>query len=188
MTEATQRSEEEKRQAVTFAARFEYQAQDFFIAGTGEPWTGDPFDLPSGVEPVLKSTRRRWEYWRAVLQPGWTDAQVDQYQAKHWCGGFALYCLHQAGLALGVPWLDGLGFCEPQRLPRVKVPQPGDVAWFLKNQHYAIVEAVRGNVVDTIDGNQGITPARPSIKLHSGRPLSSVAVFYSIQPFLDAAP
>lgn len=188
MTTEHPRSNEEKRQAAIFAARFEYQRQSFWLTQS-QAWAGDPFDLPPGVEPLMPE-RRRWEYWRSALPPAWTDRQVDAYQYKHWCGGFVLRNLHEAGLALGVYWLDGLGFCEPCHLPRVNVPQPGDVAWFVKNSHYAMVESVSadGKRFDSIDGNQGLTLARPSIKLHRGRLLSSVAVFYSIEPFLKDAP
>jgi len=178
-----ERTPEEKRQAVVFAARFRYSQQNFHIKGTDELWTGDPFNLPQGVEPNMPE-RGRWEIWRNACPPEWTDAQVDAYQFKHWCGAFALVCLHDAQLALDVHWRDGLGFCEPHHLPHTKTPQPGDIAWFLKNQHYAVVEAVRGNVFDSIDGNQGATMQHPSIKPHVGRELSSVAVFYSIEPFL----
>lgn len=177
------RTPDEKRQAVVFSARFRYTQQTFRIRGSSEIWTGDPFDLPQGVEPSM-SQRDRWDIWRNACSPEWTDAQVDQYQFKHWCGAFALVCLHDAQLALGVHWKDAVGFCEPQRLEHVKIPQPGDIAWFLKNQHYAIVESVRGNLFDSIDGNQGATLQAPSIKLHTGRELSSVAVFYSIGKFL----
>ena len=111
---------------------------------------------------------------------------IDAYQFKHWCGGFALQCLKDAGLALDVYWRDGLGFVEPQGLRRVTVPQPGDVAWFVANSHYAVVERVRGNMFDSIDGNQGKTLQHPAIGLRS-RPLSSAKVFYSIESLLEAA-
>lgn len=179
-------SGEELRDAVLFHARFEYQAQTFRIAGSNELWSGDVFNLPKGVEPVMP-VRRRWEYWRAVLPTHWTDAQVDQYQFKHWCGGFTLFCLHAAGLAAGVHWRDGLGYVEPQRLPRVTVPRPGDIAYYERNSHYALVERVRGNVFDSIDGNQGKTLGEPSINCYTGRALIAPKFFYSIQPFIDQA-
>lgn len=173
---------EEKRQSVVFAARHRYTQQTFKIDGTSELWTGDPFNLPHGVEPEM-AQRQRWDIWREVLPQNWTDAQVDTYQFKHWCGGFALACLKDADLAPDVVWIDSLGFCEPQGLNRVKIPEPGDIAWFKENQHYAVVERVLGNMFDSIDGNQGKTLARPCIKLRS-RLLSTAAVFYSIEKFL----
>lgn len=186
MSDEKPRTVEEQRQAVIFSARYEYAAQEFWLGSPGmvERWTGDPFDLPPHVEPVM-GERRRWEYWREVLPHEWTDAQVDAYQFKHWCGGFALFNLHMAGLALDVTWKDSVGFCEPQHLTHTKAPEPGDIAWFTHNSHYAIVEAVRGNLFDSIDGNQGLVMSRPSIKLHTGRPLTAAAVFYSISKFLE---
>lgn len=127
--------------------------------------------------------RARWDLWRYVLPPEWSDAQVDAYQFKHWCGAFALACLKDSELAPDIYWRDAVGFVEPHGFGRVKVPQPGDVAWFKANQHYAVVERVRGNMFDSIDGNQGKTLAAPSIKLRS-RLLSTAAAFYSIEKLL----
>ncbi len=187
------RTAEEKRQAVVFNGLFEYQAQRFIDHGVPahpETFLGDVMaHLPPGVEPELNTQRRRWEYWRAVCPPPWTDAQVDQYQYKHWCGAFTLYCLKQAGLALEIFWKDGIGYVEPHHLAHVRIPQPGDVAYFEHNSHYAIVESVRqlptGAVVfDSIDGNQGKTLATPSIKRYSSRAVESVKAFYSIESLL----
>jgi hypothetical protein len=188
------RTAEEKRQAVVFAALFEYQAQRFRLGPEhpSEFFHGDVMQkLTAGVEPELNTERRRWEYWRAVLPPSWTDAQVDQYQYKHWCGAFTLYCLNRAGLALGIFWADGIGYIEPHHFQKVRRPEPGDVAYFDKNSHYAIVEAVRDTpsgavVFDSIDGNQGKTLAAPSIKRYSSRAIESVAAFYSIESLLGA--
>jgi hypothetical protein len=187
------RTAEEKRQAVVFAALFEYQAQRFIdhhVPAHPETFQGDVMGhLPAGVEPELNAERRRWEYWRAVCSPSWTDPQIDQYQYKHWCGAFTLFCLKQAGLAQSIFWRDGIGYVEPNRFDKVKIPQPGDVAYFAKNSHYAIVENVRtlpsGAVVfDSIDGNQGKTLATPSIKRYSSRAVENVAAFYSIESLL----
>jgi hypothetical protein len=183
------RSDEEKRQAGVFAARFSYQSQRFMLGG--EEWQGDVMGpLPKGVEPEL-TPQYRLELWRRVLPASWSDAQVAQYQFKHWCGGQTLDWLHCAGLALGVHWIDGLGYCEPQRLARVKIPSPCDIAHYTGNQHYALVEQVHhtstGVFVDTIDGNQGRSLAKPSIKMHKGRRLESAYCYYSIDKFLREA-
>ncbi len=187
------RTAEEKRQAVVFSALFEYQAQRFVdhtVPAHPEAFAGDPMaKLPAGVEPELNTQRRRWEYWRAVCPSTWSDAQVDAYQYKHWCGAFTLFCLKQAGLALDIFWKDAVGYVEPHHLKHVRIPEPGDVAFFTHNSHYAVVEAVRqlpsGAVVfDSVDGNQGKTLATPSIKRYSGRAVESVAAFYSIGSLL----
>ncbi len=188
------RTPEEKRQAVVFALLFEYQAQRFNDRREGSvvAYSGDVMQkLPVGVEPELNTERRRWEYWRAVLPPDWSDAQVDQYQFKHWCGALTLFGLKQANLAPEIFWKDALGYVEPHHFPRVKIPAPGDVAFFARNSHYAIVEAVHtspmgGVFFDSIDGNQGKTLASPSIKRYSSRAVESVAAFYSISHLLEA--
>lgn len=170
---------------MVFAARYRYQDQVFYFANGSEIYTGDPFDtLPKGVEPRM-DPRARWEIWRGALSDDWSDAQIDGYQYKHWCGAFSLVCLHDAELALDVFWKDGLGYVEPQKLTRVSTPEPGDIAFFDHNSHYAIVEKVRGNLFDSIDGNQGLTLAHPSIKLHT-RELKSARAFYSISKLLGA--
>ena len=101
----------------------------------------------------------------------------------HWCGVFALWVLHQAGLARNVKWdlSTGKGFLY--RLPMTKNPKPGDLAYFHNLQHHAIVERVDGNFLYTIDGNSG----NPSKVRQNRRPISSAAAFYSIEPFLNAA-
>ena len=182
-----EQTEEEKRESVLFHARFEYSQQLFHVDGTSELYQGDPFTLPPHVSPLLPQ-RRRWEYWREVLPRHWTDVQIDAYQYKHWCGAFSLFCLHKAGLGLEIFWRDGLGYVEPNHFPHVRIPKPGDVAYFAHNSHYALVERVRGNLFDTIDGNQGLTLQAPSIKCHAGRDLTSAAAFYSISPLLVTPP
>lgn len=126
---------------------------------------------------------------RAELGPGdvetyWRDAVQDSKWpgGLAWCGIFCLWALHQAGLAKSVKWKLGYGFLEVQRLPKTHQPLPGDVAYFDKPfQHHAIVESYEQGVLETIDGNQPDVRARTRSPNHG-------AVFYSIQPFLDAEP
>ncbi len=191
----SQRTDEEKRQAVLFAALYEYQAQRFFARDPHGKRVEIPMphgditdDLPPGVEPELQSTRRRWEYWRSVLPPNWSDAQVDAYQLKHWCGAFTLFSLKESGLAPDAYWLDGVGYCFPQGLKIVTAPQPGDIAWFQRNSHYALVHSVyhESGTFVSIDGNQGLTLSSPSIKIRR-RPIKSAYYFFSIAKFLEQA-
>ncbi len=208
---------DELRQAVVFAARFEFYDQDFIRRGKN----GKPIETKHGADlsriaslspgeidwdqwtPVVNVIRRR-EYWRRVLPSSWTNAQVDQYaKSKAWCGGFALWCLREAGLAAGVSWIDQVGFlaknCRAVRLGKGEAPKPGDVAFFKAKQHHAVVEAVRPVFVtmpdgsdetpafdmtesefDSIDGNQ------PAIELRTQRPFFAAYAFYSIEPLLVA--
>lgn len=114
------------------------------------------------------------KYWGEVLPsaPGFKG---------DWCGGFALWAVHQAKLAQGVNWEIGKGFCY--HLPITTEPRPGDIAYFDQPyQHHAVVEAVSAALVTTIDGNQsGSTVQRRT------RPRKSVTAFYSVQPFIDQA-
>jgi hypothetical protein len=102
---------------------------------------------------------------------------------KHWCGAFALLCLHLAGLALDWRWRPGVGFLY--RLPRTSDPQPGDIAYFAKAQHHAIVVEVRGETLYTIDGNSG--PLAGGRVVENARPVAAAAAFYSIAPLLSEA-
>lgn len=136
-----------------------------------------------------KGSARVVEYWRDVLPPSWSDFQVKQYAAtKEWCGGFALWCLRQAGIAEAVRWVDGLGFVGPAKLKQTEHPEPGDIAitpspfW-----HHALVESfeqgatqlISGGVLSTVDGNQ------PGVrrKIRPCPPFSKID-FYSIATLL----
>jgi hypothetical protein len=114
-------------------------------------------------------------YWRDVLSPNgpWPPA---------WCGAFALWAIHQAGLGLGIKWDVGSGFCH--HLKPTRMPQPGDVAYFDKLQHHALVAEVdyqRGTMT-TIDGNSD----GGAVVEHQHVPLSKAAGFFSIDPWIDA--
>jgi hypothetical protein len=109
----------------------------------------------SQIGPWGKGSAEVYGYWRAVLPPSWSDAQVKLYAAsKEWCGGFALWALKRAGLASALHWLDGIGFLGPARLPRTDAPEPADVAVFPQPYwHHAIVVSwQRVREVDTGDG------------------------------------
>ncbi len=188
------RSDDEKRQAVVFAARFRYQSQIFeHVDANGvalELFTGDKFaPLPSNVRPRLEP-RERWDIWRAAVHSSWTDAQVNSYQYKHWCGAFALLCIKDAGLAPDAYWRDVRGFAFPEELELVTIPKPGHVLWYEKNQHYALCEEYdhKTGLMVTIDGNQGATLATPSIRRYTGRPVTGPKLIFSIDKFLKGAP
>lgn len=138
------------------------------------------------IGPQTKGSPEVVAYWRDVVPPTWSDAQVRQYaKSKEWCGGFALWCIRQAGLAQGTHWQDGLGFVGPARLRRlsiVETPEPGDVAIVpYGNWHHAIVEACDATTLITIDGNQ------PDVRRKTRpRPAPSRMSYYSIDRFIKA--
>ncbi|UCC72334.1 MAG: CHAP domain-containing protein [Gemmatimonadota bacterium] len=98
----------------------------------------------------------------------------------HWCGIFALWALHRAGLGTSIRWKIGRGFLG--HLPSTRDPQPGDIAYFTKNQHHAVVERVNGDgTFDAINGNGtgGV------VTRSTGVALSKAKSFESIQPLID---
>lgn len=125
-----------------------------------------------------KGAPRVYDYWRDVLPPEWSDAQVKLYaKTKDWCGGFALWCLRQAGLAADVHWKDGLGFLY--KLPQTRTPSRGDVGYLAKPfQHHLLFAYEHDGKVHSVDGNQ------PGV-CEKTRPRQGM-VFYSIQPLIDA--
>jgi hypothetical protein len=115
--------------------------------------------------------------------PFWADACPAAGPKNHlsWCGVFALSCLRQCGLTDWI-WHLGRGFiyCDDDgkqcsaRLPIVKVPEVGDIAYFDHPfQHYALVTGVDGTTVHLIAGNT------PNVSECSCA-LSKPTAFYSI--------
>ena len=115
----------------------------------------------------------------------WADVLHQSSAAPHppsWCGAFALWCLHQAGLASEQKWMFGpphYGFCYAlERLEPGAAPKPGDVGYQDQPyQHHFLVASVDGDTVHTIEGNQG--PAHP-IQAHERKLHAPGVVYYSI--------
>ena len=113
--------------------------------------------LPSGARAQVAAA--------AASQVGKTDARpyiedaLGQSSSDdfEWCGMFALWALHQAGLLPDVFWEIGTGFAS-QHLRQIVSSKlgPGDVVyWDQPYQHHAVVEWVdhaRG-LMSTINGN-----------------------------------
>lgn len=126
---------------------------------------------------------KRVKYWADALGRPVTYAEISH---PAWCGIFALWCLHQAGLDTDEHWQIGKGFLlqSPHPMHLTTSPQPGDVGYIASPfQHHFIVESVDDTRVHSIDGNQ------PDIRRQS-RALSPHIVFYSIASLLalDALP
>lgn len=118
-------------------------------------------------------------FWRDVLPPGTPESSYP----KDWCGAFALWALHQAGLGKDVLWEFGppnFGFLY--RLPHTNNPQPGDIAYFDTNQHHALVTDVGliGGRLGLLNGN-GTGGAVTASSIDPAQ----AAGFYSIQPLID---
>lgn len=113
--------------------------------------------------------------WREVGRPDF----VGHWHDKAWCGGFALRCLRRA---LGVTWEwakpTGYGFAEEHGLPKVSLPEPGDVAYYAKGAHHAIVVSAANGRVRIVNGNGMIAPAEGVTVTE--RPIADAACYYSI--------
>ncbi len=110
----------------------------------------------------------------------WLDTIGTRRGPKHWCGAFALWALHQAGLAISWRWVIGKGFLW--RLERTKDPKPGDIAYFNLQQHHAVVIEVTADRVHLVNGNsrpKGVLKI-PSMVVINERPRKDVTAFYSI--------
>lgn len=176
-------SAEELRQAVVFAARFEYLTQRFASTGRIDTLTLEQLGidaegaLPLGVVPVPNPERVR-EYWADVLPPGTPPRDYP----PHWCGALCLFAIHRAELGRDVFWKGGFASRVLRPLAPGAIPEPGDVAYFAKYQHHALVERVDAEArrFDSIDGNQA-----PGIRRRVGRKLEAAAAFYSLEPLIE---
>lgn len=157
---------EMKRELVLFAASA--QLEDFTLMVRA----GDA----AGVHALVA------RYWAEVA-----DAPVNPAHLPAWCGAFALWCLHQAGLGLELRWRfptehsSRSGFLWA--LERTAEPAAGDIAYLDQPfQHHAIVSSVDGPLVHTIDGNQG--PHAP-VTVNT-RPVAHWTAFFSIASLLPS--
>lgn len=118
------------------------------------------------------------KYWDDVLPGTPISKGID------WCGAFALWSLHQAGLLPDVQWVVGKGFLwdvprNDWRLPIVKTPEPGDIAFFEHLQHQAVVEEVNGDLMTLLNGN-----GEHGAVTRSTVPISHATLLFSIAPLL----
>jgi hypothetical protein len=149
-------------------------------------WLADRISEKKGPAKGADSIRQRivniarTQLGKADLETYLASAAPDFVgQKPEWCGIFALWVLKQAGLGAGVTWIVAKGFIF--RLPRTQNPEPGDIAYFNKFQHQAIVAAVRGNEIDLINGN-----GKGGVVTESTTTREQAEAFYSIQPWIAA--
>lgn len=162
----------------TFAATVEWLRAHGFIAPPALP-----LEARSRVVAIARGELGEQDpdkYWRVVC-----PALMGHPHDVSWCGGFALWCLHAAGLTQQ-PWKQGLGFAEVIPLRKVQLPEPGDIAVYARNWHHAIVERCANGRVYTIDGNSMPSP-REGVVAHDGiggnpapRPITDAFAYYSI--------
>lgn len=113
---------------------------------------------------------------KANINEYWTDA-YGATSDKDWCGVFILWALHKSGIATDWKWEVGKGFIY--KLPTTLIPKPGDIAYFTKNQHQALISKIDGEMISLINGNgfNGVVST-------SVTPKSNITTFYSIESLL----
>jgi len=132
---------------------------------------------------IVRAAIKEWQE-HPEGRPAAYAADIGADPHADWCGYFALWCLHRAGVAKHVNWIQGDGFIAPQNLQHVDHPMPGDIVYVPSPfQHQAILvsyEPTTG-MVTSIDGNQpGI---KPKVRFLQNGNLQ----FYSIQPLVAEA-
>lgn len=116
-------------------------------------------------------------YWLSAIGRPAQDPDTD------WCGAFVLAALHRQGLAIDRQWALGKGLEATLPLAkRTKSPQRGDIAYYKKNQHVAIVADVHDGLVRLVNGNGA--GGRVTI---TERPSTDAAAYYDIGPYIDQA-
>jgi hypothetical protein len=116
-------------------------------------------------------------------RPYLNDA-LGRYEAVSWCGIFALWVYRRVGIT-DIKWATGprvYGFVYPLNLGSTIAPRPGDLAYFTRNQHHAIVAAATKDEVTLVNGNGGEGKVTITTQLRL-----SVASFFSIEPLIRKA-
>lgn len=148
------------------------------VTGAVALWALWPVSPRDRVARAARSQLGRTDatpYWQDVLpyvSPG--------NYPPDWCGAFALWAIHQAGLGREVDWVIGRGISAA--LPTTQNPLPGDIAYFTNNQHHAVVVGVDGDRVSLVNGNGAGGAVSPST-IDQGQ----AAAYYSIAPLLEDA-
>lgn len=105
--------------------------------------------IPSPPQKGESWSKQDYSKYMSVVRP--EDRKDYEGKKVYWCGIFALWVFHQAGILQDVMWEPGKGFLY--RLPQTENPKPGDLGYLDRRNHHSIVKAVDGNDVVTIDGN-----------------------------------
>ncbi len=152
-----------------------------------------PPALPDDARARVVYEARQWiGLWTEQdVDALWTEVGMPEFVGhwhdKAWCGGYALRCLRRA-LGINWTWKNGIGFAEPHGMHHVTLPEIGDLAYFAKNSHYAIVTDVGGGSVTLVNGNglaaplEGVTENQHPLAARDGGP----SYYYSIAGLVPA--
>lgn len=104
-----------------------------------------------------------------------------------WCGVFALWCLRKV-LLTDVLWKFGAGFVYQAGLRQIRVTaaQPGDIAYFNRAQHHAVVVGVLPDetALELVNGNSGGSGLANGRVSRSVKKMDRVTAVFSISPLV----
>lgn len=113
--------------------------------------------LPDPADPTKrKGWQRLLEYFHLAAPGLWSDDDITRFRGNipDWCGIFALWTIKTGGVSWTGTWRMSRGIAAVSGMIPTTSPQPGDVACVAEDpQHMALVYAVTGNSILTIDGN-----------------------------------
>jgi hypothetical protein len=149
---------------------------------------GSDYAMTVGLDAAAKRWRATRFALREVGQTDWKRYYPGVLQSTsrvEWCGIFALWILHQAGIGAGVQWEISKGFLYKLKL--TNSPQPGDIAYVDQpSQHHAVVIDAnkQPNQIECVNGNGGNAQYTGNVVTHTFLPRSHYSAFYSIGPWL----
>lgn len=134
-----------------------------------------------------RDSARAREYTRTVVTSDEYEIhRLSKDSDHHWCGVFALFCLHRAGVTRR-PWAIGSGFVRGIRKRDGKIaytadPQPGDIAVQTHAPyHHEIV--VRKHYVNGKPWLESVGGNVPDVRRFD-RPMPGAICFYDITPLI----
>ncbi len=113
-------------------------------------------DAPSSEKNTVprKSIKTKSEFEGNVVFPDGEVKTGKRDAMPSWCGIFAFWSLHKAGIPMPM-WQLGKAFLPPESAyPKEHVPKPGDIAYKHLRSHFGLVVGMEGsNRVKSVNGN-----------------------------------
>ncbi len=115
------------------------------VSGGG---SGDPTEVAEG-----NIKKKNTAHGMNIIMPDGKVGVGDRDAMPSWCGIFAFWSLHKAGIPMK-KWTLGKMTIPPEAvMPPGTAPQPGFLAYRNLRSHYALVSSASGTKVTTVNGN-----------------------------------
>jgi len=113
-------------------------------------------DTPSTEKNTVPkdSIKTKSDFKGLVVLPDGKTGTGERDAMPSWCGIFAFWSLHKAGIPMPM-WQLGKSFLPPESAyPKGHVPKPGDIAYKHLRSHFGLVVGMEGsNRVKSVNGN-----------------------------------